>query len=69
MELVSQHQAAYGHNQEKMVEIEEEEHLILKLETPFEHKASVAEVEGMMESRVLDFQVVELMVAPREEAV
>jgi hypothetical protein len=39
------------------------------VEIPFEHRASVAEVEQMKEREVLDLHAVELMVVPRVEAV
>lgn len=69
MELAFQHQAAYGYIQDQMAEIEEEEHLNPKVETPLEQKVVAAEVEKTMEKAVVDLQEVETMIVPSVEDV
>lgn len=69
MELAFQQRTAYGGIQEKMAEMKEEGHLNLKVETPLEHKTSVAEVEEMREKMVLELQEVELVAVPWVEHV
>ena len=72
MELAFQCQAAYGHIQEKTADMWEEEHLSPKVqewhslvETPFEHKESVAGL--VLEKTPLDLRIAGLMAGPGVE--